>query len=202
MSPDAKLFTGAVIVAALIVAGFALNRAFVQTVPGENTTTSQTSTGTLTGSSESTTASTRTTSASSFTFSTASPVQITSVKAKEVKEATGARPLLIFNVTFRNAGSATLYFVTGCGSSLRATIHPNSVIQETQSGPRCLCAEALRGLDPGQSGSAVTPGCWSGISYTVIHPGQITVNMTLSWWGDSSFQKLSSSSIISTFLVG
>ncbi len=135
-----------------------------------------------------------TASATSFSYSPHDPIQVLSVAAQTARENTTGKVHLTLQVLFKNAGGAQFYVIKGCGSSLSATIESTSVITEN-TGPRCLCAEFIVPLSPADSTSASTPGCWSGVSYLVVHPGTISVNLTLSYWGGENLQSPGSTSI-------
>ena len=75
-----------------------------------------------------------------------------------------------------------------------------SIIAENQ-GVRCLCAEYIAPLNPGDSGSALTPGCWSGVLYQVVHPGTISMEMTLSYWLGQNEQNQGKTSIQASFTL-
>ncbi len=167
--------------------------------PGTTTTATTTSSSTAISTSS-------TALATSFSYSPngcglgSCPIQVLSVAAKTTRDNTTGKVYLTLQVAFKNAGGAQVYIIKGCGSSLSATIAPTPVITES-TGPRCLCAELIAPLSPGDSTSATTPGCWSGVSYLVVHPGTISANLTLSYWGGENLQNPGSTSISATITV-
>ena len=141
-----------------------------------------------------------TTSASSFSFSPSAPLQVSSVSAQTTKDYATGKVYLTLYVAYKNIGGEAVYVTKGCGSSLSATIGATSVIAEN-SGVRCLCAEFIAAMNPGDSGSALTPGCWSGVTYQVVHPGTISVEMTLSYWSGVNQQNPGTTSIEASFTL-
>ena len=180
----------AIVVASLITATFYAS-------PGQsggNTTSTTTTSFTTTSSTVSTT------SASSFSFSPSAPIQVLSVSAQTTKDDATGKVYLTLSAAYKNIGSEAVYVTRGCGSSLTATISSTSVIAENQ-GVRCLCAEFIAALNPGESGSALTPGCWSGVIYQVVHPGTIAVEMTLSYWNGQNQQNPGKTTIQASFTL-
>ncbi len=189
------LATIAVVVFASIATAF-----FVAPLPGVSSTTSTTTTSTTTTTSSTASTTISTTTASSFTFSPQEPLQVISVGAQTLRDSTSGKVYLTLSVLFKNAGSSAVYVTKGCGSSLSANVTSSSVISEI-SGPRCLCAEYISPLNPGDSLSALTPGCWSGVTYEVVHPGTILVEMTLTYYGGQNFQNQGKTTIEATFTL-
>ena len=168
---------------------------------GSTGTTSTTSTTTSFTTTTTTTSSTvSTTSASTFSFTPSSPLQVLSVSAQTIKDSATGKVYLTLFVAYKNIGSDAVYVTRGCGSSLTANITTTSVIAENQ-GVRCLCAEYISALNPGDLGSALTPGCWSGVVYQVNHPGTISVEMTLSYWLGQNEQNPGKTSIQASFIL-
>ncbi len=162
--------------------------------------TTTTSFATTTTSFTTTFSSVSTTSASSFSFAPSAPLQVLSVSAQTNKDYATDKVYLTFSVAYKNIGGEAVYVTRGCGSSLSANISSTSVIAEN-SGVRCLCAEFIAALNPGESGSALTPGCWSGVTYQVVHPGTISVEMTLSYWTGQNQQYLGKTTIQASFTL-
>jgi len=180
---------------AIVVASLITATLYVSPGPAGGTTTSTTTT------SFTTTSSTiSTTSASSFSFSPSAPIQVLSVSAQTTKDDATGKVYLTLSAAYKNIGSEAVYVTRGCGSSLSATISSSSVIAENQ-GVRCLCAEFIAALNPGESGSALTPGCWSGVTYQVVHPGTIAVEMTLSYWNGQNQQNPGKTTIQASFTL-
>ena len=150
------------------------------------TTTGTTCTSTTSPYTSSTTATSSTATSSStegtFTYSPSGPVRVTSVQA-DIYGGSG-EPVVSFSVTFENSGSSAIYTAAGCGSGLTATLAPDStVLQEIVGGPRCLCAEIMTPVAPGETHESVAPGCWSGYHFVLTHPGTVEVDFVLSWSG-------------------
>src|SRR3989442_4442774 len=162
--------------------------------PAAGSTTTTTTSFTTTSSTVSTT------SASSFSFSPSAPLQVLSVNAQTTKDNATGKVYLTLYVAYKNIGSEALYVTRGCGTALTAAISSTSVTAEI-SGVRCLCAEFFYALNPGDSGSALTPGCWSGVTYQVVHPGTISVEMTLSYWSGVNQQNPGTTSIEASFTL-
>ncbi len=107
-----------------------------------------------------------------------------------VVAAQSGQKTLRFEVGFTNVGNSSIYVPVGCGSSLNSTITSGSGIVRTINGaPRCLCAEALSEVAPGQSRSEFDPGCWSGYYYQVTGSGTISVKLTLGWFPSYQFNR-------------
>ncbi len=162
------------------------------TTPGSGTTSSTcTTTG---GSTTTTTASTQ----GAFSYSPASPVKVDSVTASTYQGSNGT--MVTFAVTFEDVGSFDIYTVTGCGSSLVATLQPGSdVLKQVTGGPVCLCAEAPTAVPPGGTRTAVTPGCWSVDKILLAHPGTAQVDFTLYWGSAQATSRQDMTNITATF---
>src|SRR5438876_2144699 len=159
------------------------------------------STTTTTTTSFTTTSSTvSTTSASSFSFSPSAPLQVLSVSAQTTRDDATGKVYLTLLVAYKNIGSEAVYVTRGCGSPLSANISSTSVIAENQ-GVRCLCAEFIAALNPEDSGNALTPGCWSGVLYQVVHPGTISVEMKLTYWSGQNQQNPGATFIEASFTL-
>jgi hypothetical protein len=121
-----------------------------------------------------------------FTASSQSPLRVDYVRANVYSGQNGVRTLQ-FELGYTNVGNQTVYLIRGCGSSLNSTITSGNGVIKTNSGVvRCLCAEGPSGVDSGTSQTAVTPGCWSGYSYEVVHPGTFNAQLTLGWSADGT----------------
>ena len=167
------------------------------------TTTSTCTTGPSGSTSSTSVISTSTESTSStagtFTSTSAGPVKVLTVNAY-TSSGTGGETFVTFIVSYQNAGTSDVYTIQGCGSSLTASVPQGSgVIQETPSGPRCLCAEAPSPVAPGDYRTATTPGCWSGYQFVLVHPGTAQVDFTLSWGYDQGFQRQGTTNMTATF---
>jgi len=127
------------------------------------------------------------TSSTSFSYSPAEPLRVLSVTPQSSRDNATGKSFLYFYVTFQNIADSPVYLAGGCGSSLSATIKPSPLISESY-GPKCLCAEYITSLNPGESRTASTPGCWSGIMYEIVHAGSIPVSLTLSYWSGVNLQ--------------
>jgi len=184
----------AAVVAIVVVSFVVAASLYASPGPAAGSTTSTTTSFTTTSSTISTT------SASSYTFSPSSPLQVSSVSAQTTKDNATGKVYLTLSVTYKNVGSEAVYVTRGCGSSLSAAISSTSVIAENQ-GVRCLCAEFIAALNLGDSGSALTPGCWSGVTYQVVHPGTISVEMTLSYWSGQNQQNPGNTTIQASFTL-
>jgi hypothetical protein len=136
----------------------------------------------------------------SFSYSPDKPVKIDAVQAM-VYQGTSGDKLVTFSVLFENVGTSPVYVVGGCGSGLTATLPTNSVVvQKVSGGPLCACAEFIAPLNPGQNHTSITPGCWSGYYYKLVHSGTVNVNFTLNWGTDGqNFQQSNSTTISATF---
>ena len=120
------------------------------------------------------------TPALSFSYAPSGPVKVDSVA--DAKSEVSGRDTVSFEVNYENAGSSDVYYVAGCGSNLVASPPVgSSVLQKTQDGPRCLCAEAVMPLAPGSNRTAFTPGCWSGYDFVLMHPGTVQVDLSIYW---------------------
>jgi hypothetical protein len=121
-----------------------------------------------------------------FTPSSNSPVRVDFVRANIYSGQDGVRTVQ-FDLGYTNVGSGAIYVVKGCGSSLNSTITSGGGVVETvRGGVRCLCAEASSAVEPGQSQTAVDPGCWSGYYYRVVHSGSFSIALTLGWSGNTT----------------
>ena len=131
-----------------------------------------------------------------------SQVRIDYVSASVYIDQIGLRTLRM-EVGFTNIGNAAIFVPAGCGSSLNSTITSgSSVVTPVQGVPRCLCAEAMSAVSPGQSRSEVDPGCWSGYYYRVVASGTFSAKLTLNWYPDSQFNGPRGSVIINaTFVI-
>ncbi len=190
-----------VAVLAVVVVSLLAATQYASPGPGAGSTTTTTTSFTTTSTSFTTTSSTvSTTSASSFSFSPSAPLQVLSVSAQTTKDNGTGKVYLTLYVAYKNIGGEAVYVTRGCGSSLSATISATSVIAEN-SGVRCLCAEFIAALNPGDSGNALTPGCWSGVTYQVVHPGTISVEMALSYWSGQNQQNPGITTIQASFTL-
>ena len=187
--------TALVAVLAVVVVSLLAATQYASPGPAAGSTTTTTTTSFTTTSST-----VSTTSASSFSFSPSAPLQVSSVSAQTTKDYATGKVYLTFYVAYKNMGGEAVYVTKGCGSSLSAAISSTSVIAEN-SGVRCLCAEFIAAMNPGDSGSALTPGCWSGVTYQVVHPGTISVEMTLSYWSGVNQQNPGTTSIEASFTL-
>src|SRR5207249_3261067 len=187
--------TALVAVLAVVVVSLPAATQYASPGPAAGSTTTTTTTSFTTTSST-----VSTTSASSFSFSPSAPLQVSSVSAQTTKDYATGKVYLTLYVAYKNIGGEAVYVTKGCGSSLSATIGATSVIAEN-SGVRCLCAEFIAAMNPGDSGSALTPGCWSGVTYQVVHPGTISVEMTLSYWSGVNQQNPGTTSIEASFTL-
>jgi hypothetical protein len=122
------------------------------------------------------------------------------VSAATTKDSATGKEYLTLSVAYKNVGSDAVYMTRGCGSSLSANISSSSIIAENQ-GVRCLCAEYIAPLNPGDSGSALTPGCWSGVTYQVLHPGTVSLEMALSYWSGQNEQNPGKTTIQASFML-
>ena len=186
--------TALVAVLAVVVVSLLAATQYASPGPAAGSTTTTTTSFTTTSSTVSTT------SASSFSFSPSAPLQVLSVNAQTTKDNATGKVYLTLYVAYKNIGSEAVYVTRGCGSALTAAISSTSVIAEI-SGVRCLCAEFVAALNPGDSGSALTPGCWSGVTYQVVHPGTISVEMTLSYWSGQNQQNPGNTTIQASFTL-
>src|SRR5712691_6163182 len=193
--------TALVAVLAVVVVSLLAATQYASPGPGAGSTTTTTTSLTTTSTSFTTTSSTvSTTSASSFSFSPSAPLQVLSVSAQTTKDNATGKVYLTLSVAYKNIGSAAVYVTRGCGSSLSATISSASVIAENQ-GVRCLCAEFIAAVNPGDSGSALTPGCWSGVTYQVLHPGTISVEVKLAYYSGQNQQNPGATTIEASFAL-
>jgi hypothetical protein len=112
----------------------------------------------------------------SYTYEPNSQVKILSVEAVVSQSET-----ITFEVQFQNIGTGDIYLVEGGGSALSAAIPagPNIVTQAQDKG--CSIATAMVSLAPGGDHTSVTPGCWSEFHYVLNAPGDVNVNLVLSW---------------------
>jgi hypothetical protein len=115
-----------------------------------------------------------------FTYSPSSPLKILSVQALTSQTGSGSQSV-IFNVEFQNAGSSTIYVISGGGSSLNATILSGPVRTQPSLSPKCEIVSAEIPVGVGQNFTSSTPGCWSGYTYQLLQSGTIEVELTLSW---------------------
>ena len=182
-------------IVAIVVASLVTATLYSSQGPTTGSTTSTTTTSFATTSST-----VSTTSASSFSFSPSGPLQVMSVSAQTTKDNATGKVYLTLSVAYKNVGSEAVYLTRGCGSSLTATISSTSVIAENQ-GVRCLCAQFIAALNPGESGSALTPGCWSGVTYQVLHPGAISVELKLAYYSGANQQNPGSTTIEASFTL-
>src|SRR2546426_2127184 len=193
--------TALVAVLAVVVVSLLAATQYASPGPGAGSTTTTTTSLTTTSTSFTTPSSTvSTTSASSFSFTPSAPLQVLSVSAQTTKDNATGKVYLTLYVAYKNIGGEAVYVTRGCGSSLSATISSTSVIAEN-SGVRCRCAEFMAALNPGDSGSALTPGCWSGVTYQGVHPGTISVEMTLSYWSGQNQQNPGKTTIQASFTL-
>ncbi|MDG6988538.1 MAG: hypothetical protein JRN21_04345 [Nitrososphaerota archaeon] len=132
----------------------------------------------------------------SFSAPSSVPVKVDSVVADVYQGSAGET--VAFYVGFENVGPSAIYTVTGCGSSLTAAVPAGSgVLEQQDAGPRCLCAEAPAPVAPGQSGTAATPGCWSGYQFDLVGPGTVTVTLTLAWgYGEGGASSLNDTTTV------
>ena len=137
----------------------------------------------------------------SFEAPPGAQVRVDYVRATVTPDQSGGK-MVSFVVGYTNLGPGTIYVIKGCGSSLNATVTSGSgVIQTTGGSPRCLCAEAPSPVAPGSNSTAGTPGCWSGYTFTVVHPGTVTVRLVLAWSQSFQFGEPSNETIIATFNI-
>ena len=196
----------AIVVASLVTAtlyaspGPATSSTTSTTTTSFTTTTTSSITTTTTSSITTTTSVVSTTTASSFSFSPSGPLQVISVSAQTTKDSVTGKVYLTLLVAYKNIGSDAVYMTRGCGSSLSANISSTSIIAENQ-GVRCLCAEYIAAMNPGDSGNALTPGCWSGVVYQVVLPGTISVEMALSYWLGQNEQNPGKTTIQASFTL-
>ena len=174
--------------------------ATLYTSPGPTAGSTSTTSTTSTTTSSATSSIVSTTSASTFSFTPSSPLQVLSVSAQTTKDNATGKEYLTLYVAYKNIGGEAVYVARGCGSALTAAISSTSVVAENP-GVRCLCAEFMAALNPGDSGSALTPGCWSGVTYQVLHPGTISVEMTLSYWSGQNQQNSGKTTIQASFTL-
>ena len=165
--------------------------------PGSTTTTTCTTrTGTSTQSST-TGVPPSYSSMGTFSYAPPGPVKVDSVIAVVTQ---GSHAQVGFEVAYENVGPSDIYYVAGCDSSLAVTIPAgNGVLQETYSGPRCLCAEAIVAMPPGANRTASAPGCWSGYGVVLAHSGTVTVGFTLYWGATQGNQPQDATNITATF---
>ena len=186
--------TALVAVLAVVVVSLLAATQYASPGPAAGSTTTATTSFTTTSSTVSMT------SASSFSFSPSAPLQVLSVNAQTTKDNATGKVYLTLYVAYKNIDGEAVYVARGCGSALTAAISSTSVVAENP-GVRCLCAEFMAALNPGDSGSALTPGCWSGVTYQVLHPGTISVEMTLSYWSGQNQQNSGKTTIQASFTL-
>jgi hypothetical protein len=108
--------------------------------------------------------------------------------------------MVTFAVTYENIGSADIYTIAGCGSSLVATLPAGTdVLKRVTGGPLCLCAEAMTPVPPGGNRTSVTPGCWTAYKFLLVHPGTMEVYLTLYWGLSQTFQHEDMTNITASF---
>lgn len=90
-----------------------------------------------------------------------------------------------FSVTYENAGTRSVYVLEGGGSSLSVAVVSGASLEQVSS-PRCLIAEAMAQLGPGEVATATSPGCWSGFHYQLSQPGTVQTQLTLRWENGAS----------------
>ena len=182
-------------VVALIGVGAYAPMIFGSAPSGSGTTSSIcTTTGTATTTQTSTASSTL----GSFSYSPAAPVKVLSVAASTYQGGNGT--MVTFSVTYENVGSSSIYTLSGCGSSLVATLPTDtSIIKRVTGGPVCLCAEAIMPLIPGANRTSTTPGCWTVYKVLLVHPGTVQVALTLYWGPDQTGQQQDATNITATF---
>ena len=198
MLPKGVLF--AVLIVAIVGAGAYVSVTVTPGPSSSSTTVSSTCTTSGSTSSASTTTTSTQTSTSetgTFTYSPSAPLRIDSVNASTYPGSGG--DYVTFAVAYTNVGSSDVYTISGCGSSLVATVPPGSTgLKQVSGGPVCLCAEAPMALPPGANRTSVTPGCWSSIKYVVAHPGTVQVDLTL-YWGPTQSGQQDSTTITAYF---
>ena len=148
-----------------------------------------------------TTASTMT-SGDNFTYMpTNSTVEILSVAAYVNPNGSGNESLS-FGVNFQNVGSQTIYVIRGgVGAGFNATIVSGSAETREINTAMCMIAEAPSPVAPGNASSVMTPGCWSGCEFVLLHPGTIDVQLILTWSVSTLAGQTSSVVIMAEFAV-
>ena len=163
--------------------------------PGQGTTSSTCTTG---GSTTDSTTSGATSTTGSFSYTPTYPVRVESVTASTYQGGNGT--MVTFAVSFENVGSTDIYTVTGCGSSLTATLPQGTgVLKRVTGGPVCLCAEAPTAVPPGANRTAITPGCWTVYKFLLVHPGTVQVGLTLTWGTSQAGPQQDMTNITATF---
>lgn len=197
--------TGYAVMVLLVVAGLGTFALFPLTgsvsTSGTLSTSSTTSTAVTSCSSNTTTQVTSTTVNGTYT-SRGSQVKVDYVTATVYTDQSGLRTLRI-EIGFTNVGNSDIFVPTGCGSSVNSTITSGASVVKTVGGaPRCLCAEYLSVVLPGQSLSEVDPGCWSGYYYQVVGSGTVSAKLSLSWYPDAQFNRPAGDIVINaTFTI-
>jgi len=144
---------------------------------GPTTTSSTTSTST---SATSVTTTQPQVGAGSFNYTPSSQVKVLSVEAT-VFAGQGGMSGVEFSVKFENIGATPIYVLNGGGSGLNATLTSGDSVVESYNGIRCELVEVLGPLNMGANATAITPGCWSGYTFHLVHSGMAGVRMTLTW---------------------
>lgn len=93
---------------------------------------------------------------------------------------------LYFNVTFQNIGASPVYYIRGCGSSLSFSVSPPGYVKIIPT-VRCLCAEQPVALQPGAAVSVYSSSCGTGSTTIITKAGDVTANLVLALWTNSSF---------------
>ena len=120
-----------------------------------------------------------------YSYSPNSPVKILEVQAFTSQGGSGKQSLS-FSVEFQNVGSSTIYVVSGGSTSLNATILSGPARSETSFSAKCEIVTAQIPVGPGDNFTSSTPSCGSGYTYTLLQPGTIRIELTLSWSQGSS----------------
>jgi hypothetical protein len=112
----------------------------------------------------------------------------------------GNETMVTFEVNYQNIGSSDIYTITGCGSSLVATLPPGTtVLKRITGGPVCLCAEAPMAVPPGANRTSTTPGCWTVYKFLLVQPGTAQVDFALYWGPTQGSSQQDMTNITATF---
>ena len=185
----AAIVLGAIVIAAAILASSLVfhtatktettTTTLTTTLTTTETTTVFTETSTTTGSS--TSISTSNATASTVAYSPESPLQVLGTEAM-ISPGRNGTTVVTFQVQFKNIGTSSIYYISGCGSDLRTSVSSGtSILRQIPNLILCMCAEFNTELKPGQYSTSVDPGCWSTYAFQLVGHGTVEMNMTLMW---------------------
>lgn len=112
-------------------------------------------------------------------------IKINSVQAFIYNE--NGEDRVIFKVRFVNTANFTIYSPSACSSGLTIVGLNSQILRISKQGAVCLCAMNIVGVEPSQEYVAVTPGCWSGYSVSLLGHGSGEVKMELKLYSDNNF---------------